>query len=85
MMLAMMMRSSLGHTGRALRASGMDMAAFLLLQLAAILRVIVDLLPADSYRLTIVASGTLWVLAFGIFLLRYVPMLLQPRIDGRPG
>jgi uncharacterized protein involved in response to NO len=85
MMLAMMMRSSLGHTGRALRASGMDMAAFLLLQLAAILRVIVDLLPADSYRLTIVASGTLWVLAFGIFLLRYVPMLVKPRIDGRPG
>ena len=85
MMLAMMMRSSLGHTGRALKANGMDMAAFLTLQSAAILRVLADLLAGDWYRLIIIASGMLWVLAFGIFMLRYVPMLVQPRIDGRPG
>lgn len=85
MMLAMMVRSSLGHTGRALKASGMDMAAFLLLQLAAILRVVGNLTTADSSYLMIVTSGTLWVLGFGIFLYRYLPMLIQPRIDGKPG
>ncbi len=85
MMLAMMVRSSLGHTGRALKASGMDMAAFLLLQLAAILRVVGNLVTADSSFLMIATSGTVWVLAFGIFLYRYLPMLMQPRIDGRPG
>jgi uncharacterized protein involved in response to NO len=85
MMLAMMMRSALGHTGRALKASGTDMAAFLLLQLAAILRVLADLLTVDAARAIIVASGILWVLAFGVFLLRYLPMLTKPRIDGRPG
>ncbi|MGB5510172.1 MAG: NnrS family protein [Woeseiaceae bacterium] len=85
MMLAMMARSALGHTGRDLKASGMDIAAFLFLQLAAILRVIADLLPADTYFLIIVASGALWVLAFGIFLYRYLPMLVRPRIDGQPG
>lgn len=85
MMLAMMVRSALGHTGRVLKASGMDMAAFLLLQLAAILRVLGGLMTADSSFLMIVTSGTLWVLAFGIFLYRYLPMLMQARIDGRPG
>jgi uncharacterized protein involved in response to NO len=61
------------------------MAAFLLLQLAAILRVVGNLLTADSSYLMIAASGTLWVLAFGLFLYRYLPMLMQPRIDGKPG
>lgn len=85
MMLAMMARSALGHTGRELKASGMDMAAFVFLQLAGILRVLANLLPADTYFLIVVASGVLWVLAFGTFLYRYLPMLMQPRIDGKPG
>jgi len=85
MMLAMMARSALGHTGRELKASGMDMAAFVFLQLAAILRVLADLATVDNYFLIIVASGALWVLAFGTFLYRYLPMLVQPRIDGQPG
>ncbi len=83
MMMAMMMRSTLGHTGRPLVASGTDIAAFLVLQLAAILRVVAGFI-VDSQML-VMASGVLWILAFVVFLLRYVPMLSQPRIDGRPG
>jgi uncharacterized protein involved in response to NO len=85
LMLAMMMRSSLGHTGRPLVASGMDMTAFLLLQLAAIIRVVAGLFGAGLYESLVVASGVMWVLAFAAFLLRYLPMLTRPRIDGRPG
>lgn len=85
LMLAMMMRSSLGHTGRPLVASEQDMTAFLLLQLAAIVRVIAGLFGTGLYQAVVVASGVLWMLAFGIFLRRYLPMLVQPRIDGRPG
>lgn len=85
MMLAMMVRSTLGHTGRALHASGPDMAAFLLLQLSAILRVLADVAPVDFYFPIVVTSGALWVSAFGVFLYRYVPVLVGPRIDGRPG
>lgn len=84
-MLAMMMRSSLGHTGRSLAANGMDMSAFLLLQLAAIVRVAAALFPSGAYRPLVIVSGVLWVLAFLTFLLRYLPMLVQPRADGRPG
>jgi uncharacterized protein involved in response to NO len=33
----------------------------------------------------ITISGCLWALAFTIFLVTYVPVLLRPRVDGRPG
>jgi len=83
LIVAMMMRSSLGHTGRKLIASRADVASFLLLQLGAILRVIAGM--TGSYRAVIIASGAVWILAFLVFLLRYAPMLLRPRVDGRPG
>lgn len=85
LMLAMMMRSSLGHTGRPLVANGMDMTAFLMLQLAAIIRVAAGLFATELYQPVVIASGVIWILAFGVFLTRYLPMLMQPRIDGRPG
>ncbi len=85
LMLAMMMRSALGHTGRPLVASGLDMSAFLMVQLAAIIRVTAGLFAASLYPALVILSGVIWMLAFSIFLLRYLPMLAQPRIDGRPG
>ena len=83
LIVAMMMRSTLGHTGRKLIASRADIAAFLLLQVAAILRVVAGM--TDNYRAVVIASGVVWILAFVVFLLRYAPMLLRPRVDGRPG
>jgi uncharacterized protein involved in response to NO len=79
-MLAMMIRSTLGHTGRQLVASRFDMTAFVLLQLAAIVRVIASIAAGESYRFWIVASSLIWVLAFVIFVLRYLPMLSRPRV-----
>jgi uncharacterized protein involved in response to NO len=79
LMLAMMMRSSLGHTGRQLVASRSDMAAFLLLQLAAIVRVFASITAGESYRYWVIASGLIWALAFLIFAVRYLPMLLRSR------
>lgn len=83
MMMAMMMRSSLGHTGRPLAASHSDVAAFLLLQLAALLRVLAGI--AGDYRAMVLAAGALWALAFATLLLRYLPMWVSPRVDGKPG
>jgi uncharacterized protein involved in response to NO len=79
LMLAMMMRSSLGHTGRELVASKADMAAFLLLQVAAIVRVIASIMAGETYQQWIVASGLIWALAFLVFVTRYLPMLSRPR------
>jgi len=83
LMIAMMMRSTLGHTGRELVASRTDLAMFLLLQLAAVLRVLAGLTGNDG-TLTLLA-GSVWTVAFVLFLLRYLPMLMAPRIDGKAG
>jgi uncharacterized protein involved in response to NO len=78
----MMMRSSLGHTGRQLVAGKADMAAFLLLQIAAIVRVVASITAGETYQQWIVASGLIWALAFLVFAWRYVPMLVRPRVSG---
>ncbi len=85
LMLAMMMRSALGHTGRILVAGPIEIAVFALLQLAAVVRVVATLLAPAHYSSLVTASGTLWALAFILFLWRYGPMLMRARIDGKPG
>jgi uncharacterized protein involved in response to NO len=57
----------------------------LAVNLAALVRCFGPLLmPADTMNV-ITVSGCLWALAFMIFLVTYVPVLLRPRVDGRPG
>jgi uncharacterized protein involved in response to NO len=85
LMVAMMARSALGHTGRELRAGWIEISAFLLIQLAAFIRVGATLIPPLYYRDAVILSGTLWSLAFALFLSRYWGFLTRPRIDGRPG
>jgi uncharacterized protein involved in response to NO len=83
--LGMMTRTSRGHTGRALEPGAAEVAAFALLQLAAAVRVLVPLLEPRLYLDALVASGALWSLAFGVFVVVYWPILTRPRADGRPG
>jgi len=85
LMIAMMMRSALGHSGRPLVAGFAEIGAFVLLQLAAIVRVLAASVAPGSYREAMIASGVLWTLAFAVFLSRYFSILTRPRIDGKPG
>ncbi len=85
MILSMMSRVSLGHTGRPLEVPAYLTLAFALVLLAAVIRGLLPLLAASlslwSWRL----SALLWIMAFGCFLFRYLPILTMPRADGRPG
>ena len=85
LMLAMMMRSALGHTGRPLSAGVIEVAAFVLVQLATVTRVIATFADPAHYRGLVIASGLMWALAFLLFVARYGPWLCQRRIDGQPG
>jgi len=85
MILAVMTRSALGHTGRPLVVSRAIAIAYLLLTLAAAARVFGIALFPDHYLLTVSVSGLAWVLAFGIFVVVYAPILWSPRADGKPG
>jgi len=83
--LGMMARVALGHTGRPLRTGTAMTWAFVLISLAGFCRVFMPLLVPGSYVAWIGLAGTLWSAAFVIFVIAYARVLIQPRIDGRPG
>lgn len=83
MVLAVMTRATLGHTGRELRADNGTVAIYWLITTGAALRVAAPWLPFD-YLLLIKVAGSLWGGAFVLFLALYGPKLLGPRPDGRP-
>jgi len=85
MILAVMTRASLGHTGRPLSASRLIGGAYILLSLAAVMRVFAPPLAPGAYRWGVMVAGALWICAFAIFIIVYTPILLRPRIDGRQG
>ena len=82
MILAVMTRATLGHTGRELKANAATILLYLLVTIGAALRVTAPFGPFD-YLAGIELAGLAWVAAFVIFLLTYGPMLVRPRIDGR--
>jgi len=78
LILAMMARVSLGHTGRALQPPQAMSWAFGLLNLGALIRV-----SAGSSGLWLAALC--WAVAFALFAWYYAPMLCRARVDGHPG
>jgi len=84
MILAIMTRVSLGHTGRSLIAPPLIVVSYLLITLAAVVRVAGPVFPGN-YLYSIAASGVLWLGAFMLFLIVYTPILISPRVDGKPG
>ena len=83
MILAVMTRASLGHTGRPLIVSRTTALSYFILTVAVIVRLFGALLL--DYRATIVLAGSLWTLAFAPFLFVYAPILWGPRADGKSG
>lgn len=82
MILAVMTRATLGHTGRELRADSLTAAIYGLVTIGAVLRVAASL-GAFDYRIGIEAAGFCWLGSFVLFILVYGPILFAPRIDGK--
>ncbi|MCR6500088.1 NnrS family protein [Shinella sp. CPCC 101442] len=78
MMLAVMTRASLGHTGRALVASKMTVASYGALILCALVRPLAEVF-SDLSPVLYAASGLLWIAAFGLYCLEYSPILARKR------
>jgi uncharacterized protein involved in response to NO len=85
MVLAVMSRASLGHTGRRLRASTMTVIAYLAVTLGASIRVFGPLLWPSGYVPCVALGGSVWALGFLLFVVVYTPVLTRPRPDGREG
>jgi uncharacterized protein involved in response to NO len=83
--LGMMTRTARGHTARPLEADRAEVACYMLVQLAAAVRVLGPLVVPSVYVASVVASGVLWSAAFALYFIRYWPILTRPRLDGKPG
>jgi uncharacterized protein involved in response to NO len=86
MILAVMPRVTLGHTGRDLTANRATVAIFVLINAAAITRVAASW-NTDDMMILLALSAACWMGAFGLFEIVYGPMLLtrQPmRSDPSP-
>ena len=83
--LGMMARVALGHSGRLLEPAPVMTLAFVAVNLAALIRVAWPLLFPSAYAEGMAIAGLAWMAAFGLFAAIYTPILLRPRVDGKPG
>jgi uncharacterized protein involved in response to NO len=78
MVLAIMTRASLGHTGRALAAGMGTVLMYLLVSLGAAARVAAPL-TGTAEPVAYAVAGILWTGGFALFLILYGPMLWRAR------
>ncbi|WP_240451117.1 NnrS family protein [Wenzhouxiangella sp. XN201] len=84
LIIGVMSRVALGHTGRPLALPRGAVASYVLILVAALSRLVTALgwLP---WQFGIVLSSAAWIGAFAVFLWLYAPILVRPRADGQPG
>lgn len=82
LILAMIARVTLGHTGRMLAPPKAMVWGFVLFNIAAVSRVfLVEL----NYQAGLGIAVLCWSISFAIYLYCYGPMLWKARVDGAPG
>ncbi len=85
MILAMISRVSLGHTGRPLHPNSLMILGFTALIVAGLSRALGPIIfPSQTltfYQLSMIG----WIIGFGLFIACYTHILVSARADGRPG
>ena len=85
LIIGMMTRTARGHTGRPLVADRWDTACYLFVSSAALVRVVAPLVAPAWTVHAVLWSAALWSAGFGLYAVRYWPLLTRGRIDGKPG
>jgi uncharacterized protein involved in response to NO len=86
MVVAMVTRVTMGHSGRPLRMDRLTLACFVLLQVGAVSRVLSEVVASPrAIQFLLLGSLLLWLGAVGAWVGRVGGIYLRPRIDGRPG
>lgn len=81
MTLAVMTRSSLGHTGRPLSAGRVTIVIYALISVATVLRLIAPFVLSQT-MLVLTLAGVAWSAAFVLFAVFYGRALSRPRVSG---
>jgi uncharacterized protein involved in response to NO len=80
MILAVMSRASLGHTGRELKASCLTTIAYACVTAGAVLRVAASIGIGRYDIIMLDVAGSLWAASLIFFLVDYAPVLWRPRL-----
>jgi len=87
LLIAMSSRVTMGHSGRMLVLDDISWLLFIGLQFAAISRLLSDFVFDNaliSHNLNLIAAA-LWLISLSIWFVKYAPIYLSARIDGRDG
>src|SRR5574340_1275694 len=79
----MIVRISKGHTGRKVVFDALDKLCLWLMMLAFVLRLVAPQVHPAAYAQWIQFAAACWFVCFALLAWRYIPMLMQPRIDGK--
>jgi uncharacterized protein involved in response to NO len=86
LIIGMMTRTALGHTGRMLKSGNSEFAMYALIQAGALTRVAAALNPTAAWQQAALAiAAVCWAAAFALFAIVYAPYLVRVRIDGKEG
>jgi uncharacterized protein involved in response to NO len=80
---AMITRIAKGHTGRKAAFETPDKAVLWLMLTALFFRIAAPQIHPASYPMWLHLSASCWLLGFGLLGWRFIPWLMQPRIDGK--
>jgi uncharacterized protein involved in response to NO len=83
--IGMMTRTARGHTGRPLQADRWEVACYVAVLAAAVVRVVGPLALPEYYLASVLLAAACWSAGFGLYAVRYWPILTRSRLDGRPG
>lgn len=85
LLIGMGTRVTLGHSGLPMQADTPVKLMFAGMQLAALLRVLADMLPISTMHWLYLAAAAAWLMCFVPWVSRYLPFYWRPRADGKAG
>lgn len=85
LIVGMITRTTLGHTGRKLAAGRAEVVMYACIQAGAVVRVAAGMAAPEWRAGLLMGSGALWTLSFALLLFVYAPYLWRARIDGKEG
>jgi len=77
--LGVMSRAILGHSGRPINNDALITTFLILINIAAISRILTPLM-VDYYSNLLFVSALCWVMAYLLFLIRFIPLVLKPQV-----
>jgi uncharacterized protein involved in response to NO len=85
LLVGMVSRVSLGHSGRALVADDLTWFCFWGVSGIAVLRILAEITFLNQLISLNLLAALLWLKVFGVWTWRYLPFMVLPRVDGREG